>query len=573
MTRSDLREMLRPVRNLTRLAVGIQIAGAVAEIVPFVAIVEVARELLAADPDETRLRYIAVVVVAALGVRALCAASATTLTHFADVRMQAVLRRRIVGRLRGVPLSWFDRRSSGELKKATDEDISALHYLVAHSAVETTAGIAVPVIGFAYLASVDWRLALVALLPIPLYGGALAVMMRDGSEMMNRMNEGTARVNSAVVEYVRGIAVVKTFGRAGEAHAAYRTATDDFARFFAGWVRPMLRLDAIASMALVPTTVLAINVGFGLWFRALGWVDVVDVLTASMIGMVIPAAVHTLSRGMTARMEARAAAERLWILTELPQLPQPVHPERPRDATVELDRVSVRYDDGTVGLDDVSLCMPPGTVTAIVGPSGAGKSTLASTVLRFRDVDTGSVSIGGVDVRRIESRELYARIGFILQDVQLLRASIADNIALAKPQADRSEVERVARAAQIHDRICALPRGYDSVVGDDARLSGGEAQRVSIARAMLHDPDVLVLDEATAFADPDVEAAVQRALSELAHGRTLLVVAHRLETIVDADQIAVLDRGRLVEVGRHRDLVASGGTYADMWSVLREVRA
>lgn len=568
-----LRGLLRPVRTSTRVAVGVQVIGAIAEIVPFIAIAAIARELLAGGADESRLRMIALIVVVALGVRALCAGGAIMITHFSDAALQAILRRRLVAHFGRMPLGWFDRHASGEVKKATDDDIHALHYLVAHSAVETTAGVAVPLVGLGYLVTLDWRLALVAVLPLPLYAIAFAIMMRDGTEMMARMSEGTSRVNTAIVEFVQGIAVVKTFGRAGEAHAAYRDATRDFSGFFAAWVRPMMRLEAVSSMVLAPDVVLVLNLSLGLAFWSAGWVGAIDVLAASMVALVIPASVMTLSRGMQGRAQAREAAMRLVRLLDQPLTVEPIRPSVPVDAGIEISGVSFSYDDGGEALTDVSMRLDPGTVTALVGPSGSGKSTLAGLVLRFHDPDTGSVMIGGVDVRQIAAADLYSRVGFVLQNVQLLATSIADNIALGRPEATRGEVEHVAREAQIHDRIMALPRGYDSVIGDDANLSGGEAQRVSIARAMLHDPEILVLDEATAFADPDVEAAVQAGLTRLVEGRTLLVIAHRLDTIVGADQIAVLDRGRLVECGPHDVLMENHGTYRSMWTSLEGARA
>ncbi|MGD9530342.1 MAG: ABC transporter ATP-binding protein, partial [Pseudonocardia sp.] len=292
-------------------------------------------------------------------------------------------------------------------------------------------------------------------------------------------------------------------------------------------------------------------------------------MTGLLVALILPSTVTALGFGAQSRRTAAAAAERIADILDTPVLPVAEHPRVPEGHRVEFDGVSFSYDGRVDVLHGVSLTLEPGTVTALVGPSGSGKSTLATLLPRFHDVTAGAVRLGGVDVREIAPTELYRHVGFVLQDVQLLRASVADNIRLGRPEATDEEVRDAARAAQVHDRITALPRGYDAVIGEDAQLSGGEAQRVSIARALLADTPVLVLDEATAFADPESEAAIQDALSELARGRTLLVVAHRLTTITGADRIAVLDAGAVVEAGTHDELLAAGGRYARMWEATR----
>ncbi|MGV9317278.1 ABC transporter ATP-binding protein [Streptomyces sp. NPDC003691] len=565
--RTVLKELLAPVRVPTLIGMGLQVIGSAAAVVPFVAVAELARALLADGPaDEDAVRRAVLIALLGLTVRGVFGVAALGVTHFADVRLQASLRRRIVDRLGRVPLGWFDANSSASVRKAAQNDVHDLHHLVAHSAVESVGAITVPVAGFGYLLWLDWRLALLAVVTLPVYLGGYAYMMRDFAPQMAAMDAGVAAVNRSIVEFVQGIAVVKTFGRTGRAHASYREAATRFGRNYSDWVRPMLKLEAVASMAVSPPVVLLINLGGGVWFVSRGWVAPVDVLTASLVAMILPSALLTLGFSAQAKREAAAAALRIDAVLTVPVLPEAENPRSPRGHEVALETVSFSYDGTRQVLDGVSLRLAPGTLTALVGPSGAGKSTLAALVTRFHDVTGGRVTVGGVDIRELSTAELYRTIGFVLQDVRLVRGTIRDNIRLGRPEAGDAEVRAAAEAARVHERILALPDGYDTVVGEGLALSGGEAQRVSIARALLADTPVLVLDEATAFADPSSEAEIQDAIAPLIAGRTVLVIAHRLSTVTTADTIAVLDGGRLVEHGTHTALLAAGGRYARLWS-------
>lgn len=574
--RQALRDLLAPVRTVTWVAMAIAAVATAAEVVPYLAIGELARTILAdGEPDRGRLLWIALVVILALLVRALGSSAAIMITHYADVRLQAILRRRMVTRLGRVRLGWFTEHASADVGKAAQQDVHAMHYLVAHQKVETVSGIVGPVVGFGCLLYLAWPAALLVLVPIVLYLLAFGFMMRDAGTKMRDMDESSARVNAAAVEFVRGIAVVKTFGRTGQSHQAYERATKDYARFFEGWVRPLLRLESLSAIALSAPFVLALTLGGGLWFLHQGWMDPVDLLVAAMIGVNIPGSITPLLQGIQGRQQATAAAGRVAALLRTETLPEPITPQHPDGRTIEIDSVTFSYDRSSddehpAALRDVNLTLSPGTVTALVGPSGSGKSTLAALLLRFHDVTDGQIRIGGADLRSIRAEELYRTVGFVLQDVALLHGTIADNIALGEENPSRDRIEAAARAARIHDRIIELPRGYDSVIGEDALLSGGEAQRVSIARVILRDTPIVILDEATAHADPESEAAVQQSLSALAEGRTVLVIAHRLDTIHTADQIVVLRKGLIEQTGRHDDLVHAPGLYADLWRASHE---
>lgn len=562
-----LAELRAPVTPMIRFACLLGALGALCALVPFVGLAELGATLLAPGPVDTgRVAVISWLVVLGLGARGLLMGLALTITHFADHRLQAILRTRMVRHLGRVPLGWFSANSSGLVRKAAQNDVSDLHQLIAHHAVEFTAAWVLPVGGLAYLLWLDWRLALLALVTLPCYAAAYAWMMRGFAEKMAQLNAANARISTAVVEFVHGISVVKTFGQGRRAHESYRRAAADFGTFYADWVRPMLRLEAISSMVVGAPVVGLVAAAGAVWFTAEGWVTPVEAITGILVGLVVPTTITALGFGANNRRTAAAAALRIHELLATPVLPVTDDPQVPRDATVEFDDVRFGYDTGTDVLRAVTLRCPPGTVTALVGPSGSGKTTLATLLPRFHDVTGGAVRIGGVDVRDVDPAVLYRHVGFVLQDVQLVHGTVADNVRLGRPDASDDDVRAACTAAQVDDRIAALPRGYGSVVGEDAQLSGGEAQRVSIARALLADTPVLVLDEATAFADPESEAAIQDALSTLAAGRTVLVIAHRLATIAGADRIVVLDDGRVVESGSHAELVAAGGRYARQWA-------
>lgn len=561
-----LQQLLAPTRSRSSRAQRYQLLASAATIVPFVGIVELGRELLAAGPvNASRVWIIVAVVIVALLVRTLAGGAALTITHFADVDLQRSLRRRIVEKLGRLPLGWFSATSSGEVQKAVQNDVGELHFLVAHSAVENTGALATPVFGLAYCFYLDWRLGLLALGTVPLYIGVYVWLGRDTRVQMERMNQGVERISTTIVEFIAGVSVVKTFGEAGKAHKRFADAADDFNDGFAEWVGPLVRVKAASSIFIDTPVLLLANLAGGYWFVSSGWVSPIEVLGSTLVAVTIPAAILTVGYSTHIRRQAAAAAGRLQKLLDTPNLPIAVNPQVPQGNSIEFDAVTFSYDGDHTVLHDVSLTLPKGTITALVGPSGSGKSTLATLVPRFHDVAAGAVRIGGVDVREIATAELYRHVGFVLQDVQLLGMSVADNIRLGRADATHKEVVAAAEAAYIHDRILQLPNGYDSVVGEDAHFSGGEAQRVSIARAVLADTPILVLDEATAFADPDSEAQIQEALSRLIVGRTVLVIAHRLGSIVSADNIVVLSQGRIVEQGRHQELMDAGNQYSRMW--------
>ncbi|MDV2116854.1 ABC transporter ATP-binding protein [Alcaligenes faecalis] len=491
------------------------------------------------------------------------------LAHLADNQLTRGLRLSAAQRLAKVPLGWFTGQASGEVKQAMQDDIATLHSLTAHFYTSVGRAVGAIAISVLYLFFMDWRMAIVALLPFPGFFLFLRHAMKASNAHMQGFVAKLGRLNSATVEFVSGIPVVKAFGSNGQAHGGYSKAVDGFADAFLNFARPLVARMAHAHAMIAPVTVLGVVLIFGALFSYLDWMAPVDILPFALVapGICAPLLLlHTLLHDLGG---ATGAAQRVQALMKTPVLETLTTDQQqvPANQEVRVENVSYAYDESHQALSNISFTLEPGTVTAIVGSSGSGKSTIARLLLRFFDPSEGRITLGGADLRQIESTQLYRRIGFVLQEVRLINASVRENIALGRPSASQQEIEDAARAANIHDRILSLPRGYDSVVGEDAQLSGGERQRVSIARAVLLDPPILVLDEATAAADASNEVAIQDALSRFAQGRTLLVIAHRLDTIMHADHILVLEDGAIVEQGHHASLLAEQGRYARLWTL------
>ncbi|QXV59380.1 ABC transporter ATP-binding protein [Amycolatopsis sp. TNS106] len=559
--------LLRPFAGSFAVVVVLQVIGALAGLAPLLAVVELGRALLSPGPvDESRVWTAVAVGAAGLFVRLVLTAASSGIGHLLDGRVQLTFRRLLAERLGRVPIGWFSSRRTGELAKVVGEDVGAVHPFIAHTPGELVSAFVVPLVSLVYLLTIDWRLTLITLIPVVLAVALVPLMMTPSRlREQEEFDRGMAGISDSVVEFVQGIAVVKAFGGAGRAHHRFRTAADAFVATFTRWVHGMAGPAAGMQLALSPPFVLLVVLIGGTFLITGGGLAPVDLLPFLVLGLGLTAPVAALGHGFDELQAARRATGRIREVLGVPSLPEPPDPVAPRGHRVELRGVRFGYEPDREVLRGIDLTLEPGTVTALVGPSGGGKSTLVTLLPRFFDPTAGSVLLGDVDLRELGSRELYRKVSFVFQDVRLLRASVADNIALAVPHADREDVVRAARLAHVHDRILELPHGYETVLHEETGLSGGEAQRISLARALLADTPVLVLDEATAFADPRTELAVRRALTSARADRTVLVIAHRLETVVDADTVVLLENGLVTERGKPADLLARNGKFAAFW--------
>ncbi|MFT4043269.1 MAG: ATP-binding cassette domain-containing protein [Gordonia sp. (in: high G+C Gram-positive bacteria)] len=565
--------LLAPLKRTLIVAGILQAIVTLVRLAPYVLLVELARRLLS-GAQSAQLWSVGILALILLVVGTLLDAALVGWLHSVDARFARDLRQRVIGKLARLPLGWFTDRNAGAIKTLITDNTLSLHYLVTHAVLDAVAAVVAPIGVLVYLFTVDWGVALFLFLPVLGYIITMYRMMIQSGAKIPLSQKWVERMNGEAGSYLAAQPVIRVFG--GAVSSRFQRSLGEYIDFLDDWQRPFVRAKTIMDIVTRPITFLWLIGVVGTFFVIWNWIAPVDLLPFLLLGTTFGARLLGIGYGLAGLRTGMVAArdiqnaldeQELVTLDAAPAAADVGDTAAADSASTEVvfDHVGFGYRRDVPVLHDISLTLRPASVTALVGPSGSGKSTLASLLARFYDVDTGAIRIGGRDIRTMDSTELYRHIGFVFQDTQLVAGTVAENIALAVPDASRDRIEAAARAANIHERITRMPQGYDTVLGADAALSGGERQRLTIARAVLADAPVLILDEATAFADPESEYLVQQSLSRLAANRTVLVIAHRLHTIVDADRIVVLDGGRIVETGTHQELLATAGRYRDLW--------
>ena len=563
-------------KGLVFLAGFLAALAAICSFVPYLSIYYIIREILFVYPDMSLLN---VSTISTWGWLALAGILGNIVFYFFALLCSHVaafgtlyeLKVAFADHIMHIPLGYHLTLGSGKLRKIMDENIESVEKFIAHQLPDFVASLVAPLVLVIILLGIDWRYGVVCLVGIVLaFIVQFAGFNGEAKEKMHRFQTAQENMNSASVEYVRGMSEIKAFNQTADSFKRLSKSITDYTSFVLeyalGWQNCMPAFTTIINnvyLILVPVGILIGSrsddfAGFAMTFI--------------FYLLFVPAISGVLNKIMyisESFMQIDGNVARMDEILNIPEMPETSHPKKPVGDDVAFHDVSFSYtgDVSEKALENVSFSAKQGQITAIVGPSGGGKSTIANLISRFWDVSSGSITIGGVDVRDMAEDDLMRHVSFVFQDIFLFKQSILDNIRMGNPSASEEQVIAAAKAAQCHEFISKLPNGYHTVVGSKGiHLSGGERQRIAIARAIIKDSPIIVLDEATAFSDPENEYLIQKAFEKLMQGKTVIIIAHRLSTIRNADKIIVMEKGHLIEEGKHDELVDAGGRYAQMWN-------
>lgn len=576
---SILMGFARPCKGMLAGSVVLAVLGALCGMVPYIAASRGIIMVCSEDYDFGGFALLAGIALAGYLGQVWLGTFSTMKSHEAAFTILGNIRTAITGKLSRVPMGTILDTPSGTFKTIAVDTVEKLELPLAHMVPELTANTLIPAMMLAYLFVLDWRIALISLATIPVGVFCYMGMLKDYERRYKRVLTAGKRMDAATVEYIGGIEVVKTFNQGDRSYKKYADAVAENRASKETWFRQTNGYYVVGLSILTATLTGVLPLGSWLFMNGsieAGTFITCIILALGLVKPLIQALQYTDSLAMV-----DSTVKEVKALLDLPELSRPDEKASLVDTHVSFEDVTFRYEgapsgdeegdgskrDGTEVLHGVSFDCPKGGMTAIVGPSGSGKSTIARLIASFWEAERGFVHIGGVDVRKMPLSQVMELVSYVSQDNFLFHLSVRENIRIGKPDATDAEVEDAARKASCHDFILSLPKGYDTLAGDaGSHLSGGERQRIAIARAILKNSPIVVLDEATAFTDPENEAAIQASIAKLVAGKTLIVIAHRLSTIVDADKILVIDRGRVAAEGTHEELIAESPLYGQLWN-------
>ncbi len=545
--------------------------SALVALLPFYWIWRILKEVLAVAPNyeqATGLAKYGWLAVAFAAISMLLYIAGLWCSHLAAFRVQANMRTRLVHHIVTLPMGFMDGVGSGKMRKTITDCAAATETYLAHQLPDRAGAMVTPLGLLVLLLVFDWRLGLLSLVPVVI--AFLVMSAMTGKRMEVKMKEyqnALEDMSNEAVEYVRGIPVVKTFGQSVFSFKRFKNSIDNYEKWVIAYTKDMRMPMVLYTVCINAVFAVLVAVALVLTRNGVTGEFLLNLLFYIIVTPIITVTLNKIMYSSENKMLVEDALNRVNGILDMQPQTQPAAPKAPRDGSVELANVAFAYNaDSANALDSVSMQIPAGAHIALVGPSGSGKSTLGGIVARFWDPQKGVVKIGGVPVQEISKEVLMNTVSFVFQDAKLLKTSVFENVRMAKPDATREEVAAALHSAMCDDILEKLPQGMDTVIGaDGVYLSGGEAQRIAIARVMLKNAPILILDEATAFADPDNEVQVQKAFSALSKGKTVIMIAHRLSTVVDADCIYVLKDGKIAESGTHEALQKAGGLYSEMW--------
>ena len=563
---AGLIKLAAPQKGKLILSGLLAIIGQGCGIAPFFIIYKIITEIGSKPLSEIEQRFIYMLItagIAAIVLKHACMGLSTALSHISAYNIIYDLRVKIARKLRTLPLGYFNKKNTGQIKKVMSEDVEQMEIFLAHNIPDFVGALVYTLLTAVVLFVVDWRLALATTIVIP--AGFLVQMMTmsSGREVISKWFSATEKMNDAMIEYIQGMPIIKVFNHTVESFSKYSKSIEECLRLedesSGRWYLPM----SIFSVSITANMLLLLPVGAVMYL--LGSITLGKFVFFLLLGIGFGNPMWTMiqfGRAMGRNLECQA---RIDTVLTAKSLSEPDKPETPGKAILG-NSVEFGYNRQSKVIDGIDFSIPARKFVALVGPSGAGKTTLARLIPRFWDVEAGSITLGETDIRNLKTDDLMEQFGLIFQNAYLFNDTVLANLRIGRADATENEIKEAAKTARCHDFIMELPKGYDTVIGEKGtRISGGEKQRLSIARALLKDAPILILDEATAFIDPENEALIQDAINKLVRNKTLIVIAHRISTIISADEIVVLDKGRIAASGTHEQLLSTSELYKNMW--------